>query len=428
MRKTVVFLFAIFMAALSTVHAQTPPGQGDNSQKNPSPKTLPGNPKRPPVLGGATSSPQSSQPTPQTSPSPDESEEAGDGDVVRVNTTLVTVPVSVMDRNGRFIPNLRKDDFHIYEDGVEQQVAYFAPVEKPFTVVLMIDTSGSTQFKMEDIQSAAIAFVDQLRPDDRVMVVSFDDEINVLAEPTSNRAELRRAIRQAEPGDGTRLYDAVDFVMNSRLNHIEGRKAIVLFSDGVDTTSSGSTLESNLRDAEELDALIYTVQYDTFEDVNSSRGGGNIPLPPMARIPNSPIDEIFNQMMDQMNKLGGRGVNGGPGLTREDYQRADKYLGDLSARTGARLQRADDLKNVSQAFAVIAEELRRQYSLGYYPKTKAQAGQRRQVKVRVNQPNLVVRARDSYINNNSPEAPSQQGDTTQPTKPALRPGKTSLSE
>src|SRR6476620_9823076 len=94
-----------------------------------------------------------------------------DVDVLRIDTTLVTVPVSVVDRDGRFVPNLQQQDFHIYEDGVEQDIAYFAPTEKPFTVVLMLDTSASTWSKLGQIKDAAKSFVAQLRPDDQVMVI-----------------------------------------------------------------------------------------------------------------------------------------------------------------------------------------------------------------------------------------------------------------
>src|SRR5205085_2672001 len=107
-------------------------------------------------------------------------------------------------------------------------------VEQPFTVALVIDTSGSTRFKMEEMQDAAIAFLDQLRPNDRVVVVSFDDDVRVLSEPTSDRSVLRAAIRRTRTGDGTRLYDAVDLVIRQHLSRVQGRKAIVLFTDGVD--------------------------------------------------------------------------------------------------------------------------------------------------------------------------------------------------
>jgi len=154
------------------------------------------------VLGGAT---RSSGAQTAGLPSGDASngpEEVDAGDVIRVNTTLVTIPVSVTDRDGRYIPNLRKEDFRLWEDGVQQDVAFFASVDKPFSVVLMLDTSGSTRFRLEDIQDAAITFVNQLRQDDRVMVVSFDDEVRVLSEFTSDRYRLRDAIRRTRPGDG----------------------------------------------------------------------------------------------------------------------------------------------------------------------------------------------------------------------------------
>src|SRR4029077_14587298 len=150
---------------------------------------------QPPVLGGANY-PNNQQPTGQESSAKTGPEEVGAGDVVRVNTTLVTIPVSVMDRDGRYVPNLKKEDFRIWEDGVEQQVAFFSSVDKPFSVVLMIDTSGSTRFRLEDIQDAAINFINQLRSDDKVMVVSFNDDIRILADFTSDRAKLQRAIQR----------------------------------------------------------------------------------------------------------------------------------------------------------------------------------------------------------------------------------------
>jgi Ca-activated chloride channel homolog len=390
------------------------PAQTTQAQTQPATTT---NGKRPPVLTGRTNdnyptSTQQPQPTAKGEP-----EEVGEGDIVRVNTSLVTVPVSVMDRSGRYIPNLRQQDFKIFEDGIEQQVAYFAAVEKPFTVALVIDTSESTRFRMEEIQDAAIAFVDQLRPDDRVLVVSFGDDINVLAEATSDRYTLRNAIRRARNGGSTRLYDAVDFVINQRLNRIDGRKAVVLFTDGVDTTSKRASYQSNIRDVEELDALIYPVQYDTYNDMNGGNNNGTSwpsPMPRHKRRRSSSNIGILGEILDDVFGNGGGGgggggpviigggggggnTGGGPGMGRGDYDRADNYLHDLADKTGARLYRADNLRDLTQSFAYIAEELRRQYSLGYYPKTTAQASQRRQIKVRVLRPDLVVRARDSYI-------------------------------
>ena len=127
-------------------------------------------------------------------------EEVDPDEIIRVDTALVTLPVSVTDRDGKYIGNLKQKDFRIFEDGVEQDVAYFAPVEKAFTVALLLDMSGSTRDHLGEIQEAALAFVDQLRGDDRVMIVAFDDDVHVLAEPTSDRRLLRNAILSSRPG------------------------------------------------------------------------------------------------------------------------------------------------------------------------------------------------------------------------------------
>lgn len=433
MRKFAVMfvLLVLSLSSLQTVLAQsrprrvgqTPPRTGQPTQTTSQPSQTTSTPsqpttdRRPPVLGGANNSTGRTASTAEAAPVPakDEPVELGEGDILRVNTTLVTVPVSVLDRNGKYVPNLRKEDFRVYEEGQEQEVAYFASVEKPFTVALVIDTSGSTLNKLEEIHEAAISFVNQLRPDDSVMVVSFDDRVRLLCEPTSDRYIIQSAIRRAEPGDGTKLYDAVDFVINERFNRIKGRKAIVLFTDGVDTTSRRATYESTARDAEELDALIYPILFDTYTDTVGRLGGGGGGRMGRRR-GGITVADILGGILSGGNVVMGPG-GGGPtcrGCTREEYERGEAYLHELAQRTGTRVEEAGDGRNLSQAFSIIAEELRRQYSIGYYPKNLAQAGQRRRINVRVNQPNMAVRARDSYIMSEQQSSDSYQDNQQQP--------------
>ena len=392
MKKSFALLVLLSLFSLSAfvASAQSRPRRVN---QNP-PASAPGSSttNRPPVLGGVNSAGNqtgTTQTSQDTGP-----EEVDAGDIIKVDTSLVTLPVSVTDRNGRYVPNLTKSDFRLWEDGVEQQVAFFTSVDKPFSVVLVLDTSGSTRFKIEEIQDAAIAFVNQLRADDRVMIISFDDDIRVLTEFTNDRNRMRDAIRRTRTGNGTRLYDAVDLVINQRLNQVDGRKAVVLFTDGVDTASRHSSYASNVRDAEELDALIYPVQYDTFRDVGGGGGGGGWPG---SQRSSSPIDILIDIFGRRTRGSGGGGGGGSVGSARGDYERANRYLRELAEKTGARQYQADNSSNLSYAFRNIAEELRRQYSLGYYPIRPPQNGQRRQVRVRVNQPNLAVRSRDSYV-------------------------------
>ena len=389
MKKFFVFLslLSLLSTSISVGFGQGRPrrvGTGNQTGISQTPDSAP--PSKAPVLGGANY-PNNRQPEPQQEQQPSGPEEVDAGDVIRVNTTLITIPVSAMDRDGRYVPNLQKEDFRIWEDGVEQEVAFFQSVDKPFSVVLMLDTSPSTQFRLEDIQDAAISFVNQLRSDDKVMVVSFNDDIKMLSEFTTDREKLRRAIHRANTDDGTRLYDAVDIVINKQLSRVSGRKAIVLFTDGVDTTSRHADYYSNVTDAQELDALIYPVQYDTRQDMNI----GNFP-PGKIDIWGTILGGIFG---------GRRRSGGGGGTPRNDYEIANQYLIELANSTGGREYKADTLQNMSHAFANVAEELRRQYSIGYYPKRAPQAGQRRYIKVRSRQPNIAVRARDSYIFNPS---------------------------
>lgn len=342
---------------------------------------------------GARTSPESQ--TKDVAPAPEANDvvpgsdtrgaETVEGDVIKVDTSLVSVPVSVRDRSGRFIPNLTKQDFRLFDNGVEQKIAYFGSVDQPFTVALVLDTSRSTDFKLEDIQDAAISFVNQLGPQDQVMVISFDERVRVLSEPTSDRAELVRAIRRARTGGGTSLYDAVDLVIKKKLKAVSGRKAVVLFTDGVDTTSMRATYSGTIRDAQEGDSLIYTIAYNTLDagyGRNLPSGGGpvifGIPLP---RVP-------------------GGGIPGGPGgggSTPAELRRGVEYLHELANVSGGRFYRGDTIVGLSSSFSEVADELRRQYSIGYYPSPPGRSGEKRAIRVTTNQSGLAVKARDSYI-------------------------------
>ncbi|HMT08606.1 MAG TPA: VWA domain-containing protein [Pyrinomonadaceae bacterium] len=287
-----------------------------------------------------------------------------DEEIEKVETELITIPVSVFDRSGLYIPNLAKENFRIFEDGVEQEIAYFGTDDKPFTVVLLLDTSLSTEYKISEIQEAARAFVENLQPRDSVMVIEFDGNVHVLTETTNDREKIFKAIGKADFGYGTALYESVEFSLQKRLSKVSGRKAIVLFTDGVDTRSTRATYDSTLDLAEESDSLVFPIYYNTIS--NQRRNSG-----------------IFRDPI---------------GSTEEEYELGRKYLEELSMYTGGRLFRPEATPGgLTRAFEGIAEELRRQYNIGYVPKDSGKQGQRKQIRVRVDRPNLVLRARDSYI-------------------------------
>ncbi len=326
-----------------------------------------------------------------SSTSLDDPQEVSEGEVVRINTNLVTVPVSVLDRDGRFISDLQREQFKVFENGVEQKLAYFESTEKPFTVALLLDTSGSTFFHLWEIKEAAIKFAKQLRPQDRVLIVTFDRLVMLLTEATNDQKVVTEVIeRNAITGFSTRLYDAIDLVIKARLNKIDGRKAIVLFTDGVDTGSYQATYKSTLHQVEELDALIYPIQYDTTDFVDAQTRTNTT-------IVSTTISGRHVPTRTSSQATYGTPKASGPGTSIGDYKLADQFLHQLAMKTGGRLYEANERTQLNEAFSKIAEDLRHQYSLGYYPETTSQSGERREIKVRVDRANVAVRARDSYV-------------------------------
>jgi Ca-activated chloride channel family protein len=302
----------------------------------------------------------------------------GDDEVIKVTTDLVTVPVSVFEKSGIYVSGLRRTDFKIFENGKEQQIAYFGNNEVGFSVVLLIDTSGSTDSKIREIQNAALEFVGNLRPIDKVMVMQFSDGVDTLCDFTSDRATIEKAIRKVSGGGATNLYRAVEAALKKKqLRQIEGRKALVLFTDGVDTYDNESGFERTLALAEEGDAVVYSAYYNTFLAMRGIGGNG-----PMTGIPDLSSPNI-------------------PGNRPQDYARGRFYLEEMARVTGGKMFRSEQ-SGLRAALDGIANELGNQYVIGFYPDAPGKEGEKRSLKVRINRANVAVRARDSYIVGGTP--------------------------
>lgn len=304
-------------------------------------------------------------------------------DVIRVETNLVTLPLKVTNRRGKVAYGLLRNQFRVFENGVEQEIVFFEPPQtgedsetnpKPLTVALLLDISDSTEFKLVKIQRAALAFIDLLRVEDRVLVVSFDRHVRVLAQATENRSTLKDAILRIKTGGGTALYTALDEVITKQLASAAGRKAIVLLTDGVDTASKQLGLDNSIRAAESSDVAIFPVQYPTYTDFSDN-----------------PSRETYSSgsfgSVAHVTKTGE--------FASEAYKRATLYLRLLAEKTAGHFQFADSAKNLARSFETIAGQLREQYTLGYYPKSKVD--ERRQIEVKVLAPDISVRTRKSYI-------------------------------
>src|SRR5215475_1224156 len=184
---------------------------------------------------------------------------------IRLNTDLVTVDAIVTDRNGnRVSAALRPSDFVIYEDGVRQAINSFSATDAPFNLVLLLDTSGSASAEIELMRRAALRFLDELRPRDRVAVIQFSREVELLKDLTSDRAEIEDALRLLKSGSGTSFYDSLKLAIDEVFKEVEGRKAVVALSDGVDSFGY-TTFDQILAEIESSNILTYFLELDTEE-------------------------------------------------------------------------------------------------------------------------------------------------------------------
>ena len=304
-------------------------------------------------------------------------------DTIKIDTNLISVPVIVSDRDNRYVRDLKVETFHLFDNQVEQKIAFFDTGEEPLNVVLMLDTSLSTSGVLGDIKKAAKAFLKELRPQDRAMIVTFDWQMQKLSTLTSDRKELENAIKQAKVGKmaGTVLHDSLMDVSTRVLQPIRGRKAIILLSDGNDH-GSVVTPEDLLKSESEADAMIYSIYYRP----EALRFLGP-PGPPAFPFPR-PFDSA-----PQRPRRGPGGRRGGMrGMGYYGYDLMEK----LSEVTGGRFYQGET-KNLKETFALIAEELRHQYRLGFYPDELKRDGSVHALAVKVNLPDVSVRSRREYL-------------------------------
>lgn len=302
-------------------------------------------------------------------------------DPIKLGTTLVQVPVVISDPGGRYITDLSKKDFSIFEDGIRQEISFFGSIEEPFNAVLLLDSSGSTQAQIAMIKQAAYAFIESLRPQDHVMIIVFNDTVEVLCDLTNDRGILRNAIENVRTGEFTQVYEAVYTAVWEKLGDIPGRKALILFTDGIDTASSEISEEDTL-DAviESEDIIIYPIRFSTRADVE--------------RKLESRRNSIQKERIGVLDtKLSGYLLE----LDRA-YRQADEYLYELAKLSGGVVERVDKITDLRLAFNKIADQLRHQYVLGYYPINRDRENRIRKIDIKVNRSGVKIRFRPGYKN------------------------------
>lgn len=342
-------------------------------------------------------------------------EEVDEGDVVRVETQLVSVPAVVTNATGHPMTGLKAENFVVYEDGQRQTVANFGTTQAPFEIALLLDTSGSTRADVALIRQAANVFIDALRVGDRVAIVAFDTmgqgpsksaTVEVLSSLTDDRKKLKKAIGELGSSNGTPFYDALERVANEVFRdapreEFRGRRAIVALTDGVDSSSDvdfGAARSALLRSG----VACYFIQVNT-EDFVEDRllkdceddGRLSLSAKQLQRyreifVPRAKAEDYSNFcQMGPFERMQ---------ISRDLYNLARREMDQLAKASGGKNFVAATLRDARSAFALVANEIGTQYTLGYYPTNKARDGKFRAIKVEVKgaAEKGKVRAREGY--------------------------------
>ena len=366
--------------------------------------------------------PQPSQtpaPNPAKTPAADTAsggEEIDDGDTVRVDTQLVSVPAIVTNSAGRPVANLRAENFVVYENGSKQQIVNFGTTEAPFEIALLLDTSGSTRAELALIRRAANAFIDALRPGDRVAIVAFRTAredgtslatVDVTTTLTSDRAALRKAVESVSTSNGTPFYDALERIADEVFRdppdeEVRGRRAVVALTDGVDSASL-SEFEESRDKLLKIGLASYFIQVNT-EDYVENRLMSDCRYDGALRLSRTQLQRyrrIFvpNGDAEDYASFCQLGPFERMEISRNLYNLARKEMNELARASGGKNFPAADLTDARRAFAQVAQEIGTQYSLGYYPSNAARDGKFRQIRVEVRgvQTGTQVRAREGYV-------------------------------
>jgi VWFA-related protein len=323
----------------------------------------------------------------------------------KVSVDWVFLNVSVRDRySNRSLTDLTAEDFGVYEDGVLQEVGLFETAESPFHLLLLLDVSGSTESFIGLSKEASIQFTGEINANDRIGAATFNSNVRLIQDFTNDRREVAASIRRVRSGGGTAFYDALLECVDNYMRGIQGRKAIVVFTDGVDNQLSGSRGEGSrtpfrelFRRIQEIDTIIYPIFLDTEE-------GSSTGVPSTGTVGDILADIILGGRIP--SRLPGPSTN--PQSDRAAYREARAQLQEIADQTGGRMYAPQAINDLNRVYSEIADDLRIQYWLGYTSSNRNMDGSWRAIQVKVkNRSNAVVRTRKGYY------ARSQQGITGQ---------------
>ena len=302
-------------------------------------------------------------------------------DPVNVDTSIVRVNIGVVDTRGRPITNLGRPNFSVFEDGVKQEITHFELASAPFSVVMMLDMSGSTKSFRQNIAMSAARFLDALAPEDRVAVIEFYSKVNVLNEFTSDRERILHSIKVANGSGDTNLYKGLELALEKLAREGNRRKAIVVLTDGVDTKARNQDREilSKLNGRDILTALKPGANSSLASLLDRADNLG-VTIYPLA-LPTGDPAKLADPTPAQVAM----------------YSAARTRLQLVADRTGGTLNAITRLDEMGRLYATIAADLRTLYTIEYQPGNLNRDGKWRAIRVEVSEPGLIARSRQGYF-------------------------------
>ncbi len=300
---------------------------------------------------------------PAQTPRQQTSQSSESEEVLKIDTREVLLPVTVRDRSGQFVPNLKATDFAIYEENSLQPITSFSLKQLPVHVVLLIDTSSSVTRELEDFKQAATNFAARLAPNDQLSLIKFDDKVELVLDWTTSRNALRRALNRLTTGMFTNFNDALWLAARDQLNRVTGRKAIIVLTDGIDSGRGHKTQEQALRALLEAETPVYAVSKTEIQ-----RGTEQREL------------ESYGNPISPPNRIRADGLK----LSLAALEQSEQWLIKLTEETGGRLFLPKSFDELSAVYQQVADELRSQYVIFYTPQNAHRDGRYRTVRVKAN--------------------------------------------
>jgi VWFA-related protein len=307
---------------------------------------------------------------------------AQDEPVVTVESSLVILNVGVADRKGQAITNLSQSEFSVYEDGVRQSLVSFEPSQAPFSLVLLLDMSGSTINFRPTLKQSALRFIDALGPDDRVEVVAFNEKVETLQHFTSDRRKIAFAIEESKGRGNTNLYRALRHSLAELAKEGKRRKAVVVLSDGLDTEERRLDGEhtADAKTGEEAVAAVKPEESAALRSVLDTADRLGVTIYPLA-LPSADPKTLL-PLTPQQSAI---------------YSAARSRMQSLADRTGGRLHEIRRLEDMGRLYAEVAAEMRTLYSLAYQStNARARDGKWRAITVEVSRADAIARSRPGY--------------------------------